>query len=219
MTISSLTAAAEANPSESPSKRKTSLNQEDFMNLFVAQLKNQNPLAPMDNYQMASQMAQFSSLEALNSINQWIQQMTAYQSSTNSLQAAGLIGKKVEATGNSLFVNQGTVSEGYYQLTKPGTATIKIYDANHQLVRVIEEGAKDTSKQKLVWDGKDQNGAPLPDRTYTFEVSSTDEQGQTVKVESWMVGTITGLSFENGITYLKMGSGKITLSNIVAILA
>lgn len=219
MDVLSVTPTAQVNASGSSSTRKTSLSQEDFMNLFVTQLKNQNPLEPMDNYQMASQMAQFSSLEALGNISQSLQNLTSYQASMNSLQATGLIGKKVEISGNRLFKEEGSISEGYYKLSQPGKVTINIYDANHQLIRAIEGGVKDTSKQKVTWDGKDQNGNVLPQGTYTFEVTAIDEKGQILKGESWMVGAITGVSFENGIAYMNMKSGKITLSDIVAILA
>jgi len=217
MGISPLSAEINANSAVSQTKRKTSLTQEDFMALFVAQMRNQNPLEPMDNYQMAGQMAQMGSLEALNNMNQSIQNLTGYEASMNSLHAVGLIGKKVEAAGNSIFVDQGKATEGVYQLARPGKVTIKIYDSTQSLVRVIEEGAKDTSKQKVVWDGRSQAGGLLPDGTYTFEVTAMDENAKPVQASSWLVGTITGVTFEGGTTYLKMNSGKITLSDIVAI--
>lgn len=198
--------------------RKSSLSQEDFMTLFVAQLRNQNPLQPMDNYQMASQMAQFSSLQALHTMSQAIQNMTAFQASINNLQVAGLIGKKVEAQGNRLSVGQGTVTEGYYQLARTGKVVIKIYDAEGKLVRTLDEGLRDTSKQKIVWDGKNEMGSNVPEGTYTFEVSAVDATGQPISSTSWLVGAVSGISFENGITYLHLGSIKITISDIRSIL-
>jgi len=187
------------------------------MNLLVVQLQNQNPLEPMDSSQMAAQMAQLGSLQALTNMNTSIQQMVNYLASTNSMNAAQLIGKTVEATGKNLSIDSGVVSGASYQLSNPGTVTIKIYDVSGQLVRTIDDGAKDGSKQQLNWDGKDQNGVKLPDGTYTFQVSAVDKTGQPVTASSWMVGTVKGVSFENGITYLTVGSGKITLSDIIGI--
>jgi flagellar basal-body rod modification protein FlgD len=188
------------------------------MNLLVVQLQNQNPLQPMDSSQMAAQMAQLGSLQALNNMGSSIQQMVNYLASTNSMNAAQLIGKTVEATGKNLSIGNGIVSGASYQLSSPGTVTIRIYDSAGQLVRTIDDGAKDVSKQQLIWDGKNQNGVKLPDGTYTFEVSALDQTGQPVTASSWMVGTVKGISFENGVTYLNMGSGKITLSTITSIL-
>jgi flagellar basal-body rod modification protein FlgD len=71
----------------------------------------------------------------------------------------------------------------------------------------------------VAWDGKDQNGVKLSDGTYTFRVSAVDGSGQSILTSTSMVGTVTGISFENGITYLMIGSGKITLSDITSILS
>lgn len=213
--LSSGTAAARAG-GQAP--RKSSLSQEDFMSLFVAQLRNQNPLQPMDNYQMASQMAQFSSLQALQAMSQSIQNMTAFQASINNLQVAGLIGKRVEAQGNRLSVGQGTVTEGSYQLARAGRVIVKIYDSEGKLVRTLDEGLRDTSKQKIVWDGKNDAGFGVPEGTYRFEVSAVDATGQPISTTSWVVGAVSGISFEDGITYLHLGSIKITISDIRSIL-
>jgi flagellar basal-body rod modification protein FlgD len=218
MSITSVTTNANLNASGGQVQRKTSLDQLDFMNLLVVQLQNQNPLEPMDSSQMAAQMAQLGSLEALTNMNSSMQQMVNYLASTNSMNAAQLIGKKVEATGSNLAIDGGVVSGASYQLAKAGTVTIKIYDSAGQLVRTIDDGAKDVSKQQLTWDGKDQTGMKLPDGTYKFEVSAVDKTGQSVTASTWMVGTVKGVSFENGITYLTIGSGKITLSSITSIL-
>jgi flagellar basal-body rod modification protein FlgD len=217
MDLSALSAITKSNESTSQAKNKNTLTQEDFFNLFVAQLKYQNPLEPMDNYQMATQMAQLGSLESLNKVNLSLQNMAASQASTSSLQASELIGKKVEATGYVLSKESGTVSAGSYQLSKPGRVTVRIYDAQGTLVRTLEEGVKDTSKQKVVWDGKNQKGEKLPDGRFAFKISATDENGQSISASSSMVGTVTGISFENGVTYLMLGSEKISLSDIMAI--
>jgi flagellar basal-body rod modification protein FlgD len=217
MSITPIGTNTDPNASGGQVQRATSLDQVDFMNLLVVQLQNQNPLEPMDSSQMAAQMAQLGSLQALTNMNTSIQQMVNYLASTNSMNAAQLIGKTVEATGKNLSIDSGVVSGASYQLSNPGTVTIKIYDASGQLVRTIDDGAKDGSKQQLNWDGKDQNGVKLPDGTYTFQVSAVDKTGQPVTANSWMVGTVKGVSFENGVTYLTVGSGKITLSDIIGI--
>ena len=78
------------------------------MNLLVVQLQNQNPLEPMDSSQMAAQMAQLGSLQALNNMSGSIQQMLNYMASTNSMNAAQLIGKTVETKGNNVYHRQGS---------------------------------------------------------------------------------------------------------------
>jgi len=219
MSISSISPTANSDSVAGSSKRKTSLNQEDFLNLFVTQLKNQNPLEPMDNYQMATQMAQFSSLDSLNRIQSSLETLGAYQASMNGLQATGLIGKRVETESQYLSINGGKVSEGYYQLSKPGKVKIQIYDGKGQLIRTLDEGGKDASRQKLVWDGKSQEGMKQPDGRYSFQVTAVDEKGQPIPVGLSRIDTVTGIHFENGVIYLNLGSERITLQDVKAILS
>jgi flagellar basal-body rod modification protein FlgD len=218
-TGSSISQVASQNTQATSTPKKTTLTQEDFMKLFTKQLQYQDPLAPMDNYQMATQMAQLTTVQALNDMTKSIQNMEAYQASVNSLQAIGLIGKKVEARGNTLSIDQGKVSEGSYQLARPGKVSIQIFDSHGNLVRSIDGGVKDTSKQKIVWDGKNQQGASLPEGNYIFKVAAGDEKNQPIEVKTFKVGTVTGISLENGITYLKLGPDKITINEMIAVLA
>ena len=218
--VSSVSAAATQNSQATSVQRKTFLTQEDFLKLFTKQLQYQNPLAPMDNYQMAAQMAQLSTVQALGDMTKSMQNLEAYQASASSLQAVGLIGKKVEAMGNTLNIGQdNTISGGAYQLAKPGHVYIQIFDANGNMVRVIDDGVKDTSKQKLTWDGKNQQGAALPAGNYAFKVSALDPRNQPIQATTSKIATVTGVSFENGIIYLNLGSDRITMSDLIAIQA
>ena len=218
MSVSTITSTASQTQAQQVAKNKTSLSQADFMNLFVAQLQYQNPLEPLDQYQMASQMAQFSSLEALNTLNDTVKSMVSYQATQNSLQVASLVGKKVEISGNNLSLEAGTAGEGLYQLAAEGKVTIKIYNGSDQLVRTIDAGTKGTSKEKVLWDGRDQLGGILADGLYRFEVSAVDSKGQSVSAVTSHSATVRGISFESGTTYLDLGLERVTLSDLNAIL-
>jgi flagellar basal-body rod modification protein FlgD len=198
-------------------QRKTALTQDDFMNLFVAQMKYQDPLQPLDNNQMATQLAQFNTVNALATMNNTLNQMMTNQASLNNLQAGSLIGKKIEAKGNTLSIQQGVVSDGAYQLAQPGNAIIQIFDSNGNLVQQMGPGYKDTSMQSLGWNGKNQQGMTLPDGTYTFKVLAADQKGQAVTATTYRIGTVDGVSFENGTAYFQMGGNKVSFSDILAI--
>ncbi len=210
--------AAGATPAEE-GKKKGALTQEDFLNLLMTQMRFQNPLQPMDSYQMASQMAQLSTVEAMNQMSQSIKNMETYQSSSSSLQSMGLVGKKVEVQGNVLSLEGGKASEASYQLAKPGKVKVYVYHASGTLVRTLDEGLKDSSRQTMVWDGKGQKGAALPDGEYFFRVEAVDEKGQPLQPVTYMKGTVSGVTFENGVPYLQIGSQKIPLKNVSAILS
>jgi flagellar basal-body rod modification protein FlgD len=215
--VSSTTTVA-SNAAGTTAVQKKSLTQEDFLNLLTKQLQYQDPMSPMDNSQMASQMAQLNMVQAMDKMSQSVQNLESAQASVNSLQTVGLIGKKVEAKGNTLTVSNGGVSDGYYQLSKAAKVTIQVQDAQGNIVRVMDGGVKDTGKQKFIWDGKNQLGTALPDGCYTFQVSALDEKGQPLQVQTSKTGTVTGISFENGTTYLKLGADQITINDLTAIL-
>jgi flagellar basal-body rod modification protein FlgD len=220
MNIGSLSGtAAASNLAGTQTKGKASLTQEDFLNLLVTQMQFQDPMNPLDNYQMAAQLAQLGTIEGINTLTQSIDVMNAYQAATAHLQVVGLIGKKVEAVGDGLIVNQGNPAEGSYQLSRAGRVTIDVFDSNGNLVKTLEEGMKDTTKQKFIWDGLNQSGQRVPDGTYSFKVKALDTQGEPIPVSTGMIGVVTGISFENGITYVTIGSEKVTLSSIFAILS
>ena len=218
MSISSVTSTATTNSQGTTGAKKNALTQDDFLKLFTTQLKYQNPLEPMDNFQMATQLAQFNSVDALVRMNETMTQLAANQNSMNNLQMAGLIGKKVKTQGNSLAIQQGAVGEGMYQLAKPGKVAVQILNAQGGLVRLIDAGAKDATLQKVEWDGKNQAGATLPDGVYTFKVLAVDAQGQSVSVATHQIGTVNGVSLENGSVALQVNGGKVLYSDILAIL-
>lgn len=199
-------------------KNKNTLTQEDFLNIFVAQLQNQNPLEPLDNYQMASQMAQFNSLDSLHRIEKSLGALNNHQSSASSLQAAGLIGKKVEVSGRSLSLEKGQASEALYQMAGAGKVKIEIYNEGGQLIRTLDEGLKDTSKQKVLWDGKSEGGQTQPDGRYYFQVKAQDLSGTPIEVNHSRIGKVLGIYFENGQTIVDLGREKAAFGDILGIL-
>jgi len=182
-------------------------------------MRYQNPLEPMDNYQMASQMSQMTSVESLNNIYEAVEKLAANQTSWGNLQASELIGKKVEYQGNTLSLEQGTASEASYQLASPGKVLLQVYDGAGNLVWKSEAGFKDTTKQKIEWDGRNQRGVQVPDGSYRFQVTAVDGNGSAVSVTTRSVGKVSGVSLENGSSSLQIGKNTISLSGITAILA
>jgi flagellar basal-body rod modification protein FlgD len=218
MSVSSVIPTVNSNPAAAPAQRKTTLTQDDFMNLFVTQMKFQDPLQPLDNNQMATQMAQFNTVDALATMNNTLNQMMTNQASQNNLQATSLIGKKIEAKGNTFSIQQGVVSNGAYQLSQPGNVLIQISDSNGNLVQQITPGYKDTSLQNIGWNGKNQQGMALPDGTYTFKVLAADQKGQAVTATTYLLGTVDGVSFQKGAAVYQVGGNNINFGDILAIL-
>jgi len=218
MSVTSVASTSTANSQATAGTKRNTLTQDDFLKLFTTQMRFQNPLEPLDNFQMATQLAQFNTVDALSRMNETLTQLMAAQNSMSNVQAAGLIGKKVMTQGNRLAIQQGAVSEGMYQLTRPANVVIQIMNSQGGLVRQIDAGARDTSRQTIGWNGKNQAGAALPDGLYTFRVMAVDTQGQAVPVTTYRMGTVEGVSLENDAVTLQVNGDKVAFSDILSIL-
>jgi flagellar basal-body rod modification protein FlgD len=218
MSVASVASTSTLGSQATAATKKNTLTQEDFLKLFTTQMRYQDPLQPLDNFQMATQLAQFNTVDALSRMNETLTQLMAAQNSMNNVQAAGLIGKKVMTQGDRLAIQQGTVGEGIYQLARPAKVVIQILNSQGGLVRQIDAGFRDTSRQTIGWEGTNQAGAALPDGSYTFRVIAVDSQGQLVPVTSYRVGPVEGVSLENGAVTLQVNGDKVAFSDILSIL-
>ena len=97
-------------------------------------------------------------------------------------------------------------------------ASVQIFNSQGGPVRLIDAGSKDTSLQKIGWDGKNQAGSTLPDGVYTLKVLAVDTQGQSVPVTTYQTGTVDGVSLDNGSVALQVNGGKIQFGDILSIL-
>jgi flagellar basal-body rod modification protein FlgD len=196
------------------------LDKDSFMKLFVAQMQHQDPLKPMEAYEISAQLAQFSSLEQLYTLNENMNNLIAYQTSQNNLQLLSLINKKVEVVTDTLTLQGGKATEARYELGEEATScVINIYDQNGARVRSLNLGSRHAGSYTLDWDGKDQKGAVLPDGRYYFDVVARDGAGYEVPVNTSICGRITGLDFDGGLTMLVLEDGsKIGVADVVRVI-
>jgi len=198
-------------------ERGNQLGQEAFLKLLVAQLGHQDPLAPMDSMEFTAQLAQFSQLEQMFGLNEKMESLLLYQTSLNSWQGLGMIDKEVDALGDWIGLNQGVVSAiGYRLETDSSRVTVQIFNASGKVVRTLNDGARGEGDHLIKWDGRDDNGNPLPDGRYTVSVTSGGDEASQ-QVLTFVQGVITGVSFEGGVPLLLMGSEKIPFASIMEV--
>ena len=198
------------------------LGKDDFLKLLVKQLQNQDPMNPLDSSQFATQLAQFSSVEQLANINTNLEASVATnqlmaQSIGNSL-ASSMIGRDVKASGNTLQWN-GTdeVRFGYTLGTAGEKATVRIYDADGEVMRVID-GTALAGDTSLTWDGLNDSGSEVKEGAYTFKVEVTDAQDKDMASASFILGSITGVRFTSTGTVFLVDGAEIPVANILEIL-
>ncbi|WP_235641585.1 flagellar hook assembly protein FlgD [Humidesulfovibrio mexicanus] len=195
------------------------MDQEDFMTILLAQLKYQDPNDPMDDKEMASQVVQYSNLEALNNINEGVQTLVESTSSTSLTSGVNYIGKSIKSSGYNLTVNDGTVSTLYYSLGEAVTnVTANVYDKDGDLIRSESLGSKGIGDYTYVWDGKDTDGNVMADGTYGVIVRAENAEGEKVLVQSQISGVVTGVKTSSGTVYLELADGRtVELANVTEV--
>lgn len=195
------------------------LGKEAFLTLLIAQLQNQDPLNPADSTEFTSQLAQFSSLEQLSNVNENLERLQDYQASSNNAQAVGFIGKEVVFKGNALQVKSGLAPACEFELSAAAkNVAVSIYDARGNFVTDIQSGQLGAGKQSLTWNGKDRNGNTVADGSYTFEVQATAAPGaEPLTVTPYSKGSVTGVTFEDGVTYLVVGGRNVAIGDVTQV--
>jgi flagellar basal-body rod modification protein FlgD len=217
MAINAISTLTDSGTASSATKSK-SLDKDAFLKLLTTQLQNQDPLNPTDSTEFTAQLAQFSSLEQLSNVNATLNTLKLYEASINNAQAVGFIGKDIIAYGNSIEKKSGQPVNCDYELpAEAKRVVVTVYDATGNFVRDYEKTALSAGKQSLTWDGRDRNGNTVADGAYTFEVQAVDQKGAKLNVTTFSKGTVTGVTFEDGITYLITGRNKTALGNVTQV--
>ncbi len=220
--LNSYTGAANSTSSSTTSSN-SALGKDDFMKLMMEQLQHQDPLNPMDDSQFSAQLAQFSSLEQLQNLNDQMSQSIdanyLLTQSINNTLTSTLIGKDVKLSGENLTNNgQDSVNMGYNITGNPASVNVGIYDENGTLVRTIEDAPSISGDNKLSWDFTDNNGNRLPEGNYTFKVDAKDSSGESLDTSLFKYGTIDGVKFTENGTVLLVGNVEYSISEISEIL-
>lgn len=228
MSAASVTAANAANTTSANGSSKVfnkSLDQNAFLTLFLTQLKYQDPTNPMESYELASQLAQFSSVEKLSDINTNLAALKSSLASLTNAQMVNLIGKQVVAQANTLQVTNGKASTGQYQFDlASGTAkvTIAISDENGNAVRTKTIDSQAGGQYQVDWDGLDNSNNKVSDGAYTFAVEAVDGNGNALEVSSSVSGMAYSFRMDQGSQYLILDGPdgvKVSAGSIMEIMA
>lgn len=194
------------------------LGMDQFLNLFIAQIQYQDPLNPLDSTEFTAQLAQFTSLEQLYGMNSKLKNIEETLNDESGQRAElGFVGKTVKADDNTMRVDDETVQSGYYNIDESGYVTVDVYDSDGLIVRSFYEGWKEKGEHEVSWDGRDDTGTPVKDGAYTFEVTARDENGFYIPYNTYVSGEVTGITYQNGQSYLMIGDKIISNNNIIEV--
>jgi flagellar basal-body rod modification protein FlgD len=201
-----------------PSGKATQeMGKQDFLTLFTAQLKNQNPLDPVKNEAFVAQLAQFSQLEATTNMQASLEKFVSSMSNEKLFSSTGLIGRKVSVADSPVPMLQG---EGVdFSIDLPNGASgisLQILNAQGSVVRELVAGPQTPGTMNARWDGKDAAGNDLPDGRYSFLANAVVNGANTkISVNNLVpVQSISNQSADGSLNLTLVGGKTIPISQV-----
>lgn len=201
-----------------PQKDKSEKN--EFLQLFVTQLRNQNPLEPRDGAEYLGQLAQFSTLEGIRNMETAFNKIANSLNSNQALQASTLVGKNVEVkTDNGLYM-QGSTVKG--SINVPDYATnvqMEIRNEQGEVIRTVNMNTAQKGELGFMWDGLDDNGNAQPSGVYRF-IAKANIQGTEKQIDTYISANVDSVTInKNGqpVTLNVSGYGRISIEDIKTI--
>jgi flagellar basal-body rod modification protein FlgD len=192
--------------------------QNQFLKLLTTQLQNQDPLNPMDNAQVTSQLAQISTVEGVQQLNTTLQTMLGNTQDAQTMQAASLVGHSVLVPGSALGLANGAGYAGFDLASAADKVKVTIKDSNGIVVRTLNLDSADAGSNVFKWDGKTDNGSTAADGDYKFTVSAV-QGGKDVTATALSVGTVSSVvKTSKGFTLDVGNLGSFAFSDVREVL-
>jgi len=212
---STITATPSTTASSSSSVADKSLiagNFQTFLTLLTTQLKNQNPLDPLDTNQFTQQLVQFAQVEQQLRQNDQLATLVSLEKTAQATTALAYVGQTVAVDGKTAALTNGQATWSF-QVPKPASATVTITNATGQSV-YTGGFTMNAGTQNFTWDGRGNNGVQWPDGNYTISVTAKDASGQTVAIPSEVQGVVDSIDLTQTPAVLSIGGQTFTLDKI-----
>lgn len=214
---------------------KTQLSKDDFMKLFLTELQNQDPTAPMDTEKILAQTSQLATIESADNTNQALTDLTAALGKTKEFSTVSAIGKTADTGSDGITFDQGTdstfeiyfpkdVKVGSVNITdKDGNPTGAVYDVLDANGKKIDNLATTTGLKagvyQFAWDGTNLNGGKADSGIYHVNATYVDANDTAAGIQQTKLGAypIESVKFDQGKTYVKLGSSYVPLENVTEI--
>ena len=201
------------------SKGVGEMNQNDFISLMIAQMKNQDPFDPVDNTQMVAQMAQFSSLAGISEMSSTLKSISEKLGASTAGDALAYVGKTVLTEGDTAYPRTSGGFAGGVELDAAATAVrLTIANANGEVVKSVDLGAHAAGTVNFDWDGTTEAGEPAGDGPFTITAHARDG-AKTVASRTLVWAPVTSVSMPSGGTPILslLGVGNVSPAAVRAI--
>lgn len=185
-----------------------------FLKLLVTQLKNQDPMNPMENAELTTQLAQMSTVEGINKLNDGLDALSAQFRATQVLQGTSLVGRNVLAQGDALTLTTAGAVGGVQLDTSADSVKVQVLDANDTVIQTLDLGKQPAGLARFAWDGKDSNGVAQAVGEYSFKVLATAD-GNNVAHTPYTLGSVMSVSLnDEGVDVEISNLGNRTMDQI-----
>jgi len=192
-----------------------SATQDRFLTLLVAQMRNQDPLNPLQNSEVTSQLAQLSTVTGINRLGELVSGLTSSFTQAQSLQAASLIGHNVIVPGNALSLTNGEARAAVDLPQAVEQLSISIRNSAGAIVHTANLGAQSAGLVQFAWDGANDTGTAQPDGLYTFEVQGVAGGKQLSNLTPYANARVNSVSLGSQGAELNVdGLGAVKLSQV-----
>lgn len=170
--------------------------QDTFLKLLITQMQNQDPLNPMDNSQMTSQIAQLNTVQGINKLNSTVAALQTQLQASQNLQSTSFIGRTVLVPGSSMSLVNGVAAVGVDLASPSDSTTIQVKNAAGTIVRTFGIGPGVVGLNNFQWDGKNDAGQSMPDGQYQFAVAAA-ASNQEVPATPLSYGLVNSVSMSS----------------------
>ena len=209
------TGASTANTATADTSQQ--MDQNDFLQLMTAQLKNQDPFEPVDNSQMVAHMAQFSSLAGISEMNSTLKAISERLGTTSSSDMMAWVGRTVLTEGNTAYPRtDGTVGGTLDLGANAANVTVTIQGANGETLRTVELGAQNKGAIDFEWDGTTDSRDPAGAGPFTIRATARNADGGNVSVTPLVWAPVTSVTMgADGVPLLTLpGVGQVSANSV-----
>lgn len=212
--IDSVSTTAATTTTSTVSRATIADNFDTFLNILTTQLKNQNPLDPLDTNQFTQQLVQFTGVEQQLKTNEFLETLMLAGQNTAKSDAVSYIGKQVTASGKTgELTDEDAVFWSYNAEAAVANANVTIKNAAGSVV-YSETGSLNAGVGTFRWDGKGSDGNMAPNGTYTIDIKGTNLSGVAINVSTSSLGVVTAVDFTNNVPMLTVDGRKVALTDV-----
>ncbi len=207
-----------AQPTAQTPDASSALGRDAFMKLLVAQLRNQDPLDPLDARDFVTQLSQLTGVEELTKIGDRMGQLEVAMVGVSNTQTSDLVGKQVKAKGDTVLLSDIGGTSSVASLSAPASSvTVRIQDQSGKTVRTLTFPETKVGDLKIAWDGNNDEGTRAQAGRYSLVVEAKDENGKAVDANTDVSGVVSSVSYEHGFPELVVGDRRVALGNVTSI--